>query len=247
VTSILIVQHEEHAPLCSLEPPLVEQGHSLEVWRPDLGEPVPQVSAFDGVISLGGVAHPDQDSIYPWLAGERSLLRAAIDLGVPTLGVCLGSQLLAQAAGGAAGPSEDPEIGWCEVRLTDAAQDDSLLGGLPASFPAFEWHHYRFSLPPGATLLAVNESANQGFAFGDCAWGLQFHIEVDDALAHDWIAGGAHELVAHGIDRAGLEQESTRQAPAYARLAHHVAGRFGEVVTARAEARAALLRPSSPR
>jgi GMP synthase-like glutamine amidotransferase len=234
VGRILVVQHEEHAPLGTLAGPLAE--HELVTWRPDLGEPVPSLRSLDGLLPLGGTPHPDHDEHRPWLPVERDLLREALAAGTPVLGVCLGSQVLAQAAGGEAGPAERPEIGWHDVRLTAAAHCDPLLGGLPDRFWAFEWHHYRFSVPAGAQLLASTPAAGQAFRVGERAWGLQFHVEVDAPLVEQWIDLGVDELQAHGLDPDELRADTGRRAQDYARIAEHVAGRFAGIVAARARA-----------
>ena len=105
----------------------------------DQGEARPAaLDGLGGVIALGGTKHPDQDAEHPRLADVRDLLAEAVDRRIPTLGLCLGGQLLAQALGGRAGPVREPEIGWVDVDLEPAAVGDSLLGALPATLPAFE-------------------------------------------------------------------------------------------------------------
>ena len=77
----------------------------------------------------------------------------------PMLGVCLGAQLLAQAAGGTVRPASRPEIGWHEVRLEPGAGDDALTGPLPASFCGFQWHSYEAVPPPGRWRLPAATAA----------------------------------------------------------------------------------------
>ena len=90
---------------------------------------------------------------------------------MPTLGICLGSQLLARAAGSWVGPLTAPEIGWHEVELTDEGAADPVLSALPPRFDALEWHHYGHGLPDGAVALARNDASLQGFRLGDACWG----------------------------------------------------------------------------
>jgi GMP synthase (glutamine-hydrolysing) len=110
---------------------------------------------------------------------------------VPTLGICLGSQLLALAAGGWVGPLEKPEIGWSEVELTEAAATDPVLSALPRRFDALQWHHYGHGLPEGAVALARNSSALQAFRLGETCWGVQFHPEVTEPQLERWIGDKA--------------------------------------------------------
>jgi GMP synthase-like glutamine amidotransferase len=234
---VLVVQFEEHAPVGTLGPPLA--AHELCTWRPDLGEPAPRLADFDGILALGGVAHPDHDDQHPWLGDVRALLREAVEGGVPALGVCLGSQLLAQAAGGASREAACGEVGWHAVALTAAAHDDRLLAGLPESFLAFEWHHYEALPPDSAVVLGRSALACQAFRAGERAWGLQFHVEVDQPIIESWLAGGGGDLRDYGLEAGAVADESRRNAAGYALVAEQVAGRFGEVVAEHAGARAA--------
>jgi GMP synthase-like glutamine amidotransferase len=231
VASLLVIQFEGYAPLGALEGPLRSRGHELTAWRPDQGEDRPgTLDGRGGIIALGGTMHPDQDETFPWLADVRGVLAESVGIGLPTLGLCLGGQLLAQALGGSAGPVADPEIGWFDVGLESDAHDDALLGDLPTVLPAFEWHHYGFTPPPGAALLARSPRALQAFRVGRAAWGLQFHIEVDEAIVQDWIVRGDSELVAHGIDPAALARESEARAASYLEASHALAVGFASVV-----------------
>ena len=159
-------------------------GHRLEersflAGRPELG-------GADAVIVLGGSMHPDQDDEHPWLPEETRVLRGLLDRGTPLLGVCLGAQMLARAAGGAVLPAPEPEIGWFDVEVTEPA--DPLLGPLPSRFEAFQWHSYTYELPPGAVEIARSPVCSQGFRLGDRAWGVQFHPEVTAAQIESWLA-----------------------------------------------------------
>ena len=128
---------------------LVEQrGDRLERWVTVNGLPGPDAAAsYDAIMVFGGAMHPDQDAEHPWLADETAFLREALAAEVPLLGVCLGSQLIARAAGAVVGPVETAEVGWHEVALNDAGRLDPVLGVLPDRVSAFQWHYYTFELP----------------------------------------------------------------------------------------------------
>jgi GMP synthase (glutamine-hydrolysing) len=133
--------------------------------------------------------HPDQHEEHPWLAQEKSLLRELVEKEVPVLGVCLGAQLLAQAAGSPIGRAPTPEIGWYQVTTTSSAHDDPLLAPLAPRFGALEWHSYQFSLPVGATPLARSSACLQAYRLGHVAWGIQFHAEVTLEDFELWLDG----------------------------------------------------------
>jgi GMP synthase-like glutamine amidotransferase len=155
------------------------RGDRLEEWSFAWGRPFPR-ERFDAMLVFGGAMHPHQEEHYPWLLEELDLLRTA---DVPVLGVCLGAQLLARAAGAAVYPAREPEIGWLEVERT--AVEDPVLGALPPRFTALQWHEYTYDLPAGAIELARSPVCNQAFRLGD-AWGVQFHPEITALHLEQW-------------------------------------------------------------
>ena len=184
---LLALVHQPDAPPGTYAEVVLEAGAELVVW--DVREPeAPAAPAsFDGVIAFGGSPHPDQEHLHPWILAELEVLRDVVGADVPTLGICLGGELLARMLGASVGPAPE-EIGFVEVALTEEAGDDPLLGGLPPRFEAFQWHRYGFGLPSGATPLARSRAGLQAFRHGNRVWGLQFHPEVDAAIAAAWAA-----------------------------------------------------------
>jgi GMP synthase (glutamine-hydrolysing) len=168
--------------------PLVrELGHSFVEVSFANGSP-PRPDGYDAVLIFGGSMHVDQEEEHPWLRDETTWLHARIEGPQPTLGVCLGSQLLARAAGAWVGPLPVPEIGWRQVELTDAGAADPVLAALPPRFEALQWHHYAHELPQGAVALAHSNASLQGFRLGDNCWGVQFHPEVTEPQLDRWLA-----------------------------------------------------------
>jgi GMP synthase (glutamine-hydrolysing) len=169
-------------------------GHTVERWLPPADGATRAPTAFDAVMVFGGAMHPDQDDAHPWLAQEIDFLRHALDGGIPLLGVCLGAQLIARAAGATVGPASASEVGWHEVELTPAGNADPVLSTLPPRIDAFQWHHYTFELPENATELAQSPAARQAFTLDQRAWGIQFHAEVTREMIASWAADGADQL-----------------------------------------------------
>jgi GMP synthase (glutamine-hydrolysing) len=186
--NVLALVHGEDARAELFAPLVAEAGHRLDEWGFGWSTPPPQpLDAYDAAIVFGGAVHGDQEDSHPWLRDELDWLHGLLEGPVPLLGICLGSQLLARAAGAWLGPLPAPEIGWHEVELTEEGSADPVLSALPSRFEALEWHHYGHGLPDGAVVLARNPSSLQAFRLGDGCWGVQFHPEVTEPQLERWI------------------------------------------------------------
>ncbi|MEV4759470.1 type 1 glutamine amidotransferase [Micromonospora sp. NPDC049559] len=178
---------------------LTEAGLELRVLRPYAGEALPEeLDGFAAFVVLGGEqqAYPGPDGTpgAPWFPALEALLRKAVRRRVPTLGVCLGAQLLATAhAGTVERSTAGPEVGPGLVGKRDAADGDPLFKWVPLMPDVFQWHSDEITeLPHGAVLLAASTRyPNQAFRMGDRAWGLQFHIECDTEMIAAWAADSA--------------------------------------------------------
>jgi GMP synthase-like glutamine amidotransferase len=217
----LILQHVAPEPAFALAEALTRAGVEVDTRRVFDGDPVPdRPDGFDGLVVMGGPMSAASDEGFPSRATELALLAEAVRQGVPTLGVCLGAQLLAVAAGGpvyrgAAGP----EVGWGPVELSPAAATDPLLAGLPDRMEVLHWHGDTFDLPSGAVHLVGNSNyANQGFRLGATAWGLQFHLEVTVAAVDGFLDAFATD--AASVD-GGAEAVRMATPGAIAGLAGH--------------------------
>jgi GMP synthase (glutamine-hydrolysing) len=187
--NVLAIVHGEDAGAELFGPLVAEAGHRLDEWSFGWGTPPPEpLDSYDAVLVFGGAMHPDQNDLHPWLLDELDWLRALAGRRVPTLGICLGSELLAKATGAWVGRLAAPEVGWSEVSLTDAGLADPVLSALPVRFEALQWHHYGHELPDGAVALAENAACLQAFRLGDACWGVQFHPEVTEPQLGRWIA-----------------------------------------------------------
>jgi GMP synthase (glutamine-hydrolysing) len=191
---ILSITHGPSVPGGVFDEVAEEAGHELERWVVPLGSTPQPPSSYDALMVFGGSMHPVEDERYAWLATEERFLREALEREVPIVGVCLGAQMLARAAGAWVGPASEPEIGWVDVELTPAGRADPLLGVLPAHVDAFQWHSYSFAVPGGGAELARNAVCSQAFRAGARAWGVQFHAEVTLEMIERWIAEEPDEL-----------------------------------------------------
>jgi GMP synthase-like glutamine amidotransferase len=205
---VLSVVHGEDAGTELFAPLVAEAGHRLEEWSFDRGPVLPRpLDEYGAVFVFGGGMHIDQDDRHPWLRDEARWLSELLESRVPTLGVCLGSQLLARAAGAHVGRLIAPEIGWSEVELTEAGTTDPVLAVLPGRFEAFQWHYYGHELPQGAVELARNAASLQGFRLGEALWGVQFHPEVTEPQVELWIGDESDPAP----DPEGLRAETRRR------------------------------------
>ena len=178
----LVVQHQPVEGTYRLGESLMRAGLRVDVRRTYAGDPVPEsADGLAGLVVMGGTMAAYADDGFPTRQAELALLRSAVEREVPTLGICLGAQLLAVAAGGdAVRGGGGLEVGWCSVRLTPEAVDDPLLGGLPSELVVLQWHADTYALPPAAVRLATGTAyPEQALRVGRAAWGLQFHLELD--------------------------------------------------------------------
>lgn len=206
---VVIIEHEAEAGLGFFDGWLTGAGISCEVVRPYLGEAVPGHGdrAFeevaDGLVVLGGAASAWDDDGYPWLPATRELIRRSVDASLPTLGICLGAQLMTLACGGEVERgTAGLEVGLGTVSLLPAAVDDPVFVRLPAIARAVQYHQDAMTvLPPGAVPLATAETyPNQAYRLGACAWAVQFHPEATPDIFLSWTAPNARELAEAGLD-----------------------------------------------
>jgi GMP synthase (glutamine-hydrolysing) len=185
-------------------------GHELLEWRPGAEEPAPLAPAdADALAVFGGGMNVADAPALPWLGDEIALLRAALEARTPVLGICLGAQLLAAAAGAGVTRARAPEIGWHPVALTPAAAGDPVLGALPARFTAYGWHSFTFAVPAGAVELARSPVCPQAYRLGEAAWGVQFHPEVTPDILAEWIGDWRSDPDAV---RLGFDPDAARAA-----------------------------------
>jgi GMP synthase-like glutamine amidotransferase len=201
-------------------------GAEVETWHA-AEEPAPEAE-HDAVLVLGGAMNVEDRDRLPWLGAEIDYLRGALSARTPVLGVCLGAQVLAAAAGGEVRRSRRPEIGWEDVELEPAAAGDPVLSSLPARFPAFNWHSFEALAPPSATPLARSDRCLQAFRLDGPAWGIQFHAEADAEIAAGWIRDyeSDPDAVAVGLDADRLAVETAARMDEWNKLGRRLFAAF---------------------
>ncbi len=198
-----VVRHVAFEDLGSFGPLLEGAGFDVSVMDAGVDELAEPVVRSDLVVILGGPIGVYEEERYPFLSDERRALSQRLREGRPTLGICLGAQLMAAALGARVYPGGHKEIGWGPLQLT-AVGESSCLAKL-AGQPVLHWHGDTFDLPDGAERLASTALyENQAFALGQNVLALQFHPELEARRFEQWLVGHAVELAAAGIDIAQL-------------------------------------------
>lgn len=229
----LIVQHVAPEEAFAIAGALAAAGVARHVVRTFAGDAIPaDLDGYDGLVVMGGPMSATTDDGFPTRQAELALVATALGAGVATLGVCLGAQLVAAAAGATVHGGDGAEVGWGPVALTDAARDDELLAGLPTHLGVLHWHGDTFTLPPGAVHLAGNDRyANQAFRVGR-SWGLQFHVEVDAAAVDGFVDAFGDEADAAPGGREAIRREAPAALAALGPHRDAIARRFAELVAA---------------
>ena len=228
---ILVIENARDAPVARLGEWLAAAGAELDVRNAEAGDPLPdRLTGYAGLVVLGGGMNAYDDAKAPWLPAVRGLLAGAVRAELPTLGVCLGGQLLAVATGGRVRQAELGEYGAQLVAKRQATATDPLLRELPITPDVLQWHVDEVAqLPPGAVLLASSPGCEvQAFRVGRLAWGIQFHIETTPEIVRAWAATDA-ELLAD-YDLATIVQRAVEAHPDIAETWQPVAARFVEIV-----------------
>lgn len=242
VVKILVIEHDPSDPVLRLGDWLTEAGAVLTVCRAHAGDSIPaDLTGYDALVSMGGEMGARDDDIAPWLPATRKLLASAVRTTTPTLGICLGSQLLAAATGGTVRKGTDgPEIGAYLTAKRDTAMDDPLFADVPMTPDVMQYHNdVVTTLPPGAVLLLSSTGyPNQAWRQGSAAWGVQFHLETSAENLRDWARGEGRELTGRLGPVLDLAEDTMAQvwrefAQRFVSYAREHAGAAGEVVARR--------------
>ena len=233
---VLTIVHEADAGAGVFDGVLAAAGAEVDSWlvAEQQGAP-PQAGDYDAVLTFGGSVHPNQEDRHPWLAAEKLFLAGVLAEDVALLGICLGSELIAEVAGATLRHMREPEIGWYEVGLSEEGRNDPLLGPAGERFEALEWHSYAVDLPERAVALGRSVNCLQAYRIGAATWGLQFHAEVSDADFQHWLDNYTldEDAVRVGIDPQAIAAQTAGRMAAWHELGEGICARFLEFAAAR--------------
>ena len=201
----LVLQHLNIEPPALIADTLLSAGHTLTTVHLDQGDKLPEsTDHIDGIIIMGGPQSAN-DMHTSYICEELIWLKQAIEKRLPMLGICLGAQIMAKAAGAEIFPSPVRELGWFPVYQTSASEADPLFALMQDGLMVFQWHGETFSLSKDMTVTATHPDVPaQAFRLGKAQYGMQFHIEVTEHIIKDWILAGDSErqnLGDSGINR----------------------------------------------
>lgn len=215
MSKLLVFQHVAYEILGTLDPLLRRSGFRIRYVNfgrsPDAK---PSLDGYNGLIILGGPMNVDQVDQYNHLKTEINLIQEAIHKRLPTLGICLGAQLVAKALGAEVMRNLEKEIGWHPVSLTGEGKNDPLFAHFQHTERMFQWHGDTFEIPEGAVHIASSSTCkNQAFRYRDNVYGFQFHLEVDEKLIERWLQVPAHkrevENLKGKVDPEMIKRETT--------------------------------------
>jgi GMP synthase (glutamine-hydrolysing) len=190
------LQHVPFEGLASIERWAKTRGHWLSVTKFYQNEPLPPVDEIDWLVVLGGPMNIYEEDRYPWLSREKRFIEQVISKEKVVLGICLGSQLIADVLGARVFRNRYKEIGWFPIEFTPEAQTLPLFNFLPPRLTVFHWHGDTFELPQDAVWLARSEGCqNQAFLYKEKVLGLQFHLESTKESVEQLLNNCADELV----------------------------------------------------
>lgn len=207
---VLVIQHAPSEGPGTISAELKKAGLGADYIRAYAGDKMPpNAKGYLALIVLGGPMGVYEEDIYPFIKDELRLIRSALKNDMPIMGVCLGSQMLARAAGADVYRGKIKEIGWYKVSLTGDGAKDRLFIGMPGEFTVFQWHGDTFDVPEKASLLSSSKLfKNQVIRVGRRAYGLQFHLEVTPEMIRDWTEVNSRELVKASVDPKKIIKET---------------------------------------
>jgi len=188
MTRVLIVEHAEAEGPGTLGSFLGRVEADIRTVQVYKGDPLPDdIGSFDALVSMGGPMNVYEEGKYPFLQEETEFLRRVINANIPTLGICLGAQLIAKACYAPVIKASHEEVGWRSVSLTNAGSKDILFEGIPGTMQVFQWYEDTFDVPYGGKLLVTSGTCpNQAFRYRN-AYALQFHVEVTRSILTGWL------------------------------------------------------------
>ena len=234
---LLVFQHIDCEHPGRLRDFLAEDGIVWDAVELDQGEDIPDLGDYDALWVMGGPMDVWETDEHPWLVKEKEAISHWVeDLRKPFLGICLGHQLLADALGGSCARLSPPEIGVLDVDLTDVGRADPIFANMPARQKCLQWHGVEVTVPPdGAAILASSPVCQvQAMRVGDCAWSMQYHVEVEDDTVDNWgLIPAYRDALESSLGKGaidGLRRDAEREMSGFVKNARKLYGNFRAVV-----------------
>ncbi len=207
-------------------------GGTLETVRGDLGQAAPSfLDGYSGLVIMGGPQSVYEEDRFPYLRDEKRLARQAIDNNIPLIGVCLGSQIIADVLGAEVHPSGDVEIGWKDVTRSAEIANNPVLSPLPQTFTPLHWHGDVYDLPAGATPVGSSEMTPcQGFAYGETTYALLFHLEMSEQQITEMATLFPEDVRKGGLEPEKLLSETSLHAAALKPTASEIFTRWAKLL-----------------
>ncbi|MGI9009611.1 MAG: type 1 glutamine amidotransferase [Nitrososphaeraceae archaeon] len=206
--NILVIQNIGCEHLGSLAKLFESDGFNVTILNSQSNLIPIDLLTYAGIIILGGPMSVYDN--YDYLKNEQKLIKKAVDMNIPTLGICLGSQLIAEAMGGKVYPGNLKEIGWRNIEITENGSRDIFNGITTLKNTVFQWHGDTFELPESAIILAKSDTYVQAFRI-KTAIGIQFHIEVDESMIDEWIRVYSKEISDLNLDKSEITSQQKVQ------------------------------------
>jgi GMP synthase (glutamine-hydrolysing) len=206
--NILVIQNIGCEHLGNLARLLESDDYDISVLNSQRDLIPTDLISYSGVIILGGPMSVYDN--YDYLKDQQKLIKKAVDMKIPTLGICLGSQLIAEAMGGKVYPGNLKEIGWHDIEITENGSRDIFNGIATLKHKVFHWHGDTFKLPESAIILAKSNTYIQAFRI-NTAIGIQFHVEVDQSMIKEWIRVYSKEIMDLKLDKKNIIPQQKNQ------------------------------------
>ncbi|HEX5186259.1 MAG TPA: type 1 glutamine amidotransferase [Nitrososphaeraceae archaeon] len=206
--NVLVIQNIGCEHLGNLSRLFESDGYNISLLNAQKDSIPTEINSYSGIIILGGPMSVYDN--YDYLKDQQKLIKKAVDIQIPTLGICLGSQLIAESLGGTVYPGNLKEIGWYNIEITENGSRDIFNGVKSLKNKVFQWHGDTFHLPKSAVILAKSDTYVQSFRINS-AIGIQFHIEINESMIEEWVKIYSKEVLDLKLDKTNIMPQQKKQ------------------------------------